>query len=246
MVATPKFASSVILYRVPDVSDAANTCPFEILLIQRAKGMKFLGGVYAFPGGKLEEDDISEKNLTKCQFTKTRAHQLILDKNTHHENENYSLGFWITAIREVFEEIGVLFAYDKSLHLFNLSTPPLQTKFEAYRTQLLQDQILFSEIMDREHLSFAVDKLHYFRHFITPELSPIRYDTRFFLAELPANQIIKPDAREIISAEWNDPTSTMKRYHDKEIILIPPQYSCLLSLQKVVNIKDYCSSLYKC
>ena len=198
----PKFASSVIFYRFRD-TDESSKGNFEILLIQRAKEIKFLGGVHAFPGGKLEAEDFTEKSLARCiGLKKDQAHQIILDKNTHHQNKNYSLGFWITGIREAFEEVGILFAYDKALNLLDLSDPEIQKKFETYRDKLLKNRILFYDIIEQEALYYAVDELHYFRHFITPEISPIRYDTRFFLAEIPPNQNIKPSTGEIISAEW--------------------------------------------
>jgi len=94
-----------------------------------------------------------------------------------------------------------------------------------------------------ENLYYAVDELHYFRHFITPELSPIRYDTRFFLAEVPPNQTISPTTTEIISSEWTNPAATIKRYRKKEIKLIPPQYSCISSLRKVGDIREFCRTL---
>ena len=240
----PKFASTVILYRLKDRIDDLFKSKFEIFLIQRSKEMKFLGGVHAFPGGKLEQDDFSEKNLVKCKgLNKDQAYKLILDEKTYHKNKDYSLGFWIAGIREVFEEIGILFAYNKALNLLNLSNPKYKQKFENYREKLLRDEILFSDIVDKEELYLATDKLYYFRHFITPEISPIRYDTRFFLAELPPNQPIKPDTNEIISYEWTNPAEAIKQYRKKEIILIPPQYSCLLSLQRVIDIKEFCNLL---
>ncbi|NVM52066.1 MAG: hypothetical protein HWN66_00090 [Candidatus Helarchaeota archaeon] len=245
MPVAPKFASTVILYRLQSGTEDSNKCQFEVFLIQRSKKMRFLGGVHAFPGGKLEDEDIQEKNLARCKgFDKNRAHQMILDKNTFHQHRNYSLGFWITGIRELFEEVGILFAYDNKNSLLNLSDPKLQKKFEGYRNKLLEKKMVLSDIMAQEDLYYAVDKLHYFRHFITPELSPIRYDTRFFLAELPPNQTVKPTTTEIISSEWAKPSATLKRYRKKEIILIPPQHSCLSSLRKVADIRDFCKSLY--
>jgi len=244
MVVNPKFASSVILYRLKNSINKSNQCNFEVFLIQRAKSMRFLGGVHAFPGGKLEEDDYSDINITRCKgLDKFKAHQLILDKKTYHDNENYSLGFWIAGIREIFEEIGLLFAYNKEINLINLIDQKYKEKFDIYREKLIADQIILSEIMLKEDLYYAIDRLYYFKHFITPEISPIRYDTRFFLAEMPPNQLLKPDSTEIISAEWCCPTDAIKRYRKKQIILIPPQYSCLSNLCKIVDIGDFCSSL---
>jgi len=246
MVATPKFASAVILYKLIEntAEIETNSGDFIVFLIQRSKAMKFLGGVHAFPGGKVEEDDFTEKNLARCKgLDKARAHQLILDNNTHHTNMNYSLGFWITGIREVFEEVGILFAYDRHLNLVDFSDPTQRAKFEAYRNDLLQDNILFSEIIAQEDLFYAVDKLLYFNHFITPELSPIRYDTRFFLAELPPNQSIDTCSAEIISTEWDTPTQLLKNYRNKLIKLIPPQFACLSKLQTIADIKAFCEKL---
>lgn len=246
MVATPKFASAVILFKVLEnrAKIETNSSAFIVFLIQRSKAMKFLGGVHAFPGGKVEEDDFMEKNFARCKgLDKIRAHQLILDNNTFHTDMNYSLGFWIAGIREVFEEIGILFAYDRHLNLVDFSNPAQKTKFEAYRRELLQDSILFSEIIAQEDLFYAADKLLYFNHFITPELSPIRYDTRFFLAQLPVNQSIDACSGEIISTDWGTPTQILQNYRNKEIKLIPPQYACLSKLQKVTNIKAFCEKL---
>lgn len=246
MVSTPKFASAVILFKFKAkiAENETGSGDFTVFLIQRSKAMKFLGGVHAFPGGKLEEDDFTEKNLTRCKgLDKARAHQLILDKNTFHTDMNYSLGFWIAGIREVFEEIGILFAYDRHLNLVNFSDPAQKTKFEAYRNELLQDKIQFSEIIVQEDLFYAVDKLFYFNHFITPELSPIRYDTRFFLAEFPLNQSIGTCSTEIISMDWATPTKLLENYRNKKIKLIPPQYACLTKLQKIMDITAFCKNL---
>ncbi len=244
MPAVPRFASTVILYRLKEGTDESNDRSFEIFLIQRSKKMKFLGGFHAFPGGKLEDEDILEKSLARCKgLDKDQAHQIILDKQTSHDDKNLSLGFWITGIREVFEEVGILFAYDGNSNLINLDNPTLQSKFEAYREKLLKNQILFTDMMEKENLMFAVDRLYYFRHFITPDLSPIRYDTRFYLAELPLGQNLKATSSEIISSEWANPTSAINRYRKKEIKLIPPQYACISRLRKVADIRNFCESL---
>jgi len=244
MPAVPKFASTVILYRLNGTIAESNECQFEIFIIQRSTKLKFLGGFHAFPGGKQEAEDVLEKSLTRCRgFDRNHAHQIILDKYTSHQDKSISLGFWITGIREIFEEVGILFAYTRNSDLINLNNPALKEKFDAYRNQLLKNKIFFSEIMEKEDLFYAVDKLSYFRHFITPEVSPIRYDTRFFLAELPSEQSLGPTSSEIISSEWANPTAAIKRYRKKEIKLIPPQYSCISRLRKVTDIREFCNTL---
>jgi 8-oxo-dGTP pyrophosphatase MutT (NUDIX family) len=241
MVTTPKYASTVILYRLRD----GNHYDFEIFLIQRAKNMRFLGGFHAFPGGRLEEEDLLEASLQRCRgLDRVTAHQRILDKQTNHQDINLSLAFWITAIRELFEEVGILLAYDRDINLIDLSEPAVRLKFESYRQQLIQKQITFLNILQQEDLFYAVDKLFYFRHFITPDLSPIRYDTRFYIAQLPRNQIINPSSSEYTASEWIDPRAILKRYRKRMIKLIPPQYSCISKLKKVANIDQFCNSLF--
>ena len=84
MVAIPRFASTVILYRLKE-NPEKNQCNFEVLLIQRSKEMKFLGGVHAFPGGKLEDEDYSEDSIARCRgINKLQAHRIIQDNKTYH------------------------------------------------------------------------------------------------------------------------------------------------------------------
>ncbi|MHA1130500.1 MAG: NUDIX hydrolase, partial [Candidatus Helarchaeota archaeon] len=243
MVTIPKFASSVILYRQPHIK-GANPCDFEILLIQRARELKFLGGFHAFPGGKLEEEDSSERSIARCKgIDKSHAHQIIQDNKTTHQNENISIGFWIAGIRELFEEVGVLLAYNSDSMLIDLSKGDFKRKFKTYRKQLLTKELLFQEILEREELYYATDLLYYYQHFVTPDFSPIRYDARFFLAELPPDQPLEPYTGEIISTEWATPSSFLKRYRKKELKLIPPQYACLSKLRKVARIEPFLDSL---
>lgn len=241
MITVPKFASTVILYRPQNSSHSAG---FEIFLIQRSKEMQFLGGFHAFPGGKMEDTDLFDRNLARCKgLSSVEAHQLIIDKQTYHQDPNLSLGFWITGIRELFEEIGVFLVYNNEMQLLDLSDPNVQQRFNTYRSQLIKNEMLILEIMEMEDLYYALDKLFYFRHFITPNLSPIRYDTRFFIARIPPNQVVRPTSSEINTSEWLDPSTIIKRYREKLIKLIPPQYSCIASLRKVDDITAFCQFL---
>ncbi|MHA1266341.1 MAG: NUDIX hydrolase [Candidatus Helarchaeota archaeon] len=244
---SPQFASSVILYRFKEknnLTPSLNSQNFEVCLIQRSKSLKFLGGFHAFPGGKLDPLDCSESNLIRCKgLERATAHKLILDKQTSHQDPRLSLSFWITAIRELFEEVGILLAYNSKGKIVEFSNPAVHTKFALYRTQLLLKKLTIFEIMQRENLYYAVDRLYYFQHFITPDFSPIRYDARFFLAALPPHQMAEPAASEIAALEWGEPSTLLKRYQKKEIKLIPPQYACLNKLRKITDIEAFCSSL---
>ncbi|MFX0136181.1 MAG: hypothetical protein ACFFDN_21255 [Candidatus Hodarchaeota archaeon] len=237
MAVVPKYAASVILIR-KSLKEAGDT-DFEILLIKRSKTMKFLGGYHAFPGGKIKGIDYDERNLKRCRGRNiNQAYNILLNQNTSFKEKKIAISFWIAAIREVFEEIGILLAY-RDNKLVGLSNENDISRYQKYREELIKSEISMLEIMEAEDLYYALDKLHYFRHFITPPVSPIRFDTRFFLSKLPeGQQRIDPDFKEIAEFEWLTPKESLKKYRKKEIKIIPPQYSCLRGLMNKKQIKE--------
>ncbi len=240
MEVIPKYAASVILIR--NFKEKGDKF-FEVLLIKRSETMKFLGGFHAFPGGKIKEDDYIEKNLERCRgLSIDQAYDILYNQNTSFKEKKIALSCWIAAIREVFEEVGILIAY-KDNKLIDLSNKSKINKFQEYRGNLIKNEISMLEIMETEDLFYAVDKLHYFRHFITPPFAPIRFDTRFFLTKLPdGQQGIDPDNKEIVDYEWLTPKNSLKKYRKKEIKIIPPQYACLRGLMN----RDQIRELEKC
>ncbi|NVM05021.1 MAG: hypothetical protein HWN67_22050 [Candidatus Helarchaeota archaeon] len=237
MEVVPKYAASVILIR-KNFEETADT-DFEILLIKRSETMKFLGGFHAFPGGKIKDDDYIERNLKRCRGRNiNQAYNILLNQKTSFKEKKIALSFWIAAIREVFEEVGILIAY-KGDQLVDLSNKSEISRYQEHREKLIKNKISMLEIMEMEDLFYAVDKLHYFRHFITPPLAPIRFDTRFFLTKLPeGQQRIDPDYKEIADYEWLTPKASLKKYRKKEIKIIPPQYACLRGLMNKNQIKE--------
>src|ERR1043166_2896646 len=97
----PKPAATVILLR------SGGRDPFEIFLTRRADDMAFLGGMYCFPGGTVRKEDCSASMLRRCHgLTPNDARKIV----GAHFAPNEALGFWIAAIRELFEEVGILLA----------------------------------------------------------------------------------------------------------------------------------------
>ncbi|MHA1300571.1 MAG: NUDIX hydrolase [Candidatus Helarchaeota archaeon] len=234
MTVIPKFASSVILLRTCE--NREDKSDFEVLMIKRSENQRFLGGYHAFPGGKLEDTDFSEIILERCKgISKDHAFKILKDSRTSFANRNVALGFWVAAIRELFEEIGVLFAY-KENKLIDLTKDENNKKFQDLREKMINNVVSIYEILNKEDLFFATDQLHYFRHFITPPIVPRRYDTRFFLALLPFRQKIIPFKKEITDFEWMSPREALKKYRKKEIKIIAPQFACLKSLMKAKSV----------
>jgi len=189
---TPSAAATLVLLRdrVP--------AGVETLLIQRHVKSKFAGGDYVFPGGKVEADDIPDGVETYCVgLTPDEAAARLGGDLTPRQ----ALGYWVGAVREAFEEVGVLLAYGPDGRFVRF-TPGNRDRFEAYRAQCHASNQAFFPMLQAERLTLATDRLTYFAHWITPEENPIRFDTRFFAAVMPPRQDAEADGREIVAVKW--------------------------------------------
>lgn len=206
MTAIPRPASTVVL--MDEMS--------RVYLTKRPKTMKFLGGFYVFPGGAVEGDDhvIDDKHL-----------------KTEGANESFNTSHYVAAARELFEEVGILLGSRDD------GTPAkLETKAEReYRRQLINGDITFFQLLKQEGFTLKLDVLSYIGHIITPEINPIRFDTRFFLAKLPPEQTPNPDKHEIDEAMWISPEKALKAHENGDIPIPPPTVFCLESIQKFLD-----------
>jgi len=201
MAVLPKDAATVMLLR-----DSPGGGGVQVLMVRRHADSNFAGGSYVFPGGKLDPEDCGEKTRALCRgISPEKAAVLMPDVGS----PDKSLGFWIAGLREVFEESGLLLAYGPDGGIISLSGE-IQERFRIYRQQLQKSDLLFSEMIRRENLYLAVDRLFYFSHWITPETSPVRFDTRFFVAESPPGQEPLHDERETTENVWISPRSVAK------------------------------------
>ncbi len=204
MTVIPKRASTVVLM------DRKS----RVYLTKRPITMKFLGGYYVFPGGTVDEQD------------ETVGNNHVLN----HPNLTLSPAYYIAAARELFEEVGVLLASraDGRPVMFN------EAKEREYRQQLVKGQMSFEELLKREKLHFDFNQLKYFGTLVTPEGSPYRFDTSFFLAELPDGQSPVPDTYEIENAFWATPEEALSAYSQGKLPMISPT---ILSLETIINYK---------
>ena len=183
--------------------------------MQRHRASKFAGGDYVFPGGKVEVDDNPDDAAAWCAgMDPQRAAArigLAGDPKT-------ALGNWIGAIRETFEEVGVLLAYDASGAWARLDA----ARFTHYQAACNADNQAFWTMIKQERFTLATDKLVYFAHWITPEESPYRYDTRFFAAPMPEIQTPVADTHEVIDMRWLSPKHAIAAFKQGEISLRNP------------------------
>ena len=194
---TPLPAATVVLLRDshPGV---------EVLLTQRHKANKFAGGDFVFPGGKIEVDDNPDDAVRWCAgLDPARAAQRLGTADT-----KTAIGYLIGAIRETFEEVGILLAYDATGGVASVDAP----RFAEYRAACQSDNQAFWTMVRAEKLMLATDRLVFFAHWITLEESPYRYDTHFFAAPLPDGQSPVADDHEVVDMRWLPPLGAIDAF----------------------------------
>jgi 8-oxo-dGTP pyrophosphatase MutT (NUDIX family) len=189
----------------------------ETLLIQRHTKSKFAAGDYVFAGGKVEADDVPPDAERFCAGLTAEAAARRLGLSAPRE----ALGYWIGAIREAFEEVGMLLAYDPSGAPVRLDGERRE-RFASYRADCQASNAAFFDMLRAERLVLATDQLAYFAHWITPEEQPIRFDTRFFAAPAPPGQAPEVDGHEIVKLRWLSPAEARDALGRKEITLRTP------------------------
>ena len=174
----------------------------EVLMLQRSHSLKFMPGVYVFPGGALDAADSSPEMQAMCAGLEDEAASRALGV------ERGGIAYWVAAIREAFEEAGILLAYDASGSIVSLHGDAAE-RYRAHRSSLDERRGDFGAIVREEGLRLAVDRLTYFGHWITPVRAPRRYDTRFFLAVAPERQEARHDNYETIAQVWVRPQEAL-------------------------------------
>lgn len=192
---TPLPAATVTLVR-----DAPRG--LEVLMLQRSHSLKFMPGVYVFPGGALDPADHSPDMHAMCAGLEDEAASRSLGV------ERGGLAYWVAAIREAFEEAGILLAYDAEGNMVSLGGEAAE-RYRAHRSTLDERRGNFAAIVRDEGLRLAADRLTYFGHWITPPGSPRRYDARFFLAIAPERQEARHDNYETIAHVWVRPQEAL-------------------------------------
>ena len=200
-----------------------NSGKMEVLLMKRHLNDRFLPDYCVFPGGALDEQDYD------YDFPASgRAREL---KDFEGSSKSY-YGYIICAIRETFEESGLLLAIDKNGKYPIINTSESIKKFTEYRSLVFEKKISFRDMLIKEKLEPAVDSFFYMNRWITPPLFPIRYDTRFFTAIVPENQDISHDGNELVDFQWMPPLVALDKYRDGKIKLVMPTIKTLEFLGK--------------
>jgi 8-oxo-dGTP pyrophosphatase MutT (NUDIX family) len=199
-------------------------------MLRRHLNSDFVGGAYVFPGGKVDDADRTGVAEEACVGRSDAAASDMLGIDSG------GLAFWVAALRECFEEAGVLLAYPAGAAagdaLMDVSDPSLRRRLAALRVELNAGQVGFLDACRSEGLGLAVDRVHYFSHWITPEPAPKRYDTRFFVTALPPGQIPVHDDHETTATVWVQPTEALERAAAGEFDIIFPTIKNLEAISR--------------
>jgi 8-oxo-dGTP pyrophosphatase MutT (NUDIX family) len=187
----------------------------EVFMVERHREVDFVAGALVFPGGKVEASDMDPRLAPRCPGS--------------YGLDPAGLTLRVAAIRETFEECGVLLAREPGASEL-LAAGRLLAIEERHRAALAAGSIGLAEIAVEEDLELATEALVPFAHWITPEAMPKRFDTHFFLAAAPAHQLAAHDGGESVDSVWTTPAAALEAGRERRRSIIFPT---LLNLRKL-------------
>jgi 8-oxo-dGTP pyrophosphatase MutT (NUDIX family) len=181
----PIAAATVLLLR--DGDDG-----LEVFMVVRHHEIDSFSGALVFPGGKVDPGDYEARQYCRGGD----------------DVDDVALAFRIAAVREAFEECGVLLAYEgDGTEIVNAArTAELE---RAWREKLVKDEVAIGDVCKAENLTLAIDHMVHYAHWITPPVVPKVFDTHFFIARAPADQVALHDGEESTDSTWIRPAHAL-------------------------------------
>ena len=198
----------------------------EVFMLQRTHGAAFARGQYVFPGGKVDDADHGEVFEPICDGLDdvTASSSMGLDHG--------GLAWLVAAIRECFEEAGVLLARPvDGDDVIGFDDATVAERFNEARHRVHDGSQSLADLCSQEHLMLLVDRMHLVDHWITPLGERRRFDTRFFVARAPEAQEPLHDDGETIASLWVRPEDALRMWKDGELQMFPPTVTSLRFLQ---------------
>lgn len=221
-IVVPRPAATLIVVR-----DGASG--IEVLLGEKTRKVNFAAGAFVFPGGAVDEGDHLAHTFFGSDRTDSECSKAL-------GVESGGLSYWIAAIRECFEEVGILFASWKqgtckdAAEFVNL--------LKKLRADLKTTDCTFSDLIQSAGLTLDAGALHYYSHWVTQAGSPRRYDTRFFIAAAPEGQTASHDGGELVSHRWVRPNDALDLDREGEISLMFPTFKTLEKLSEFSTVGE--------
>jgi 8-oxo-dGTP pyrophosphatase MutT (NUDIX family) len=194
----------------------------EVFMVQRHHQVDFAMGALVFPGGKVDPADREPGLRQRCSGAPDADDELAV---------------WLAAIRETFEESGILLARPGTSP--DLVTGEQLRQVESrHRDALNHGQTSLREIVESEDLTLACDLLVPFAHWITPEVAPKRFDTHFFLVSAPPDQVAAHDGRESVDSLWTTPSAALAEADAGRCTIVFPTRLNLMKLGRSQRVEE--------
>lgn len=200
----------------------------EVFMVQRS-GRGIFPNLHVFPGGKVDPADDGLGHLCEGLDDARASTQLGVKTG--------GLRYWVTAIRECFEECGVLLAY-RNDRPFVASGDDERARFDRHRHSLAARDDNLAALALREGLRLAADRVLYFSHWITPPTAPARFDTRFFVAAMPHGQQAVGHSGETVAGTWVRPRDALANFDAGRWQMIHPTLTTLRTAARFDTIED--------
>lgn len=215
--AEPRPAATIVLTR-------PGPAGIEILLMRRVRTAGFVPGAWVFPGGRVDSGDADPKALARIRsFDRSESGRAAP------EVPDAPLPSLVAALREAFEETGILVARDERGH--RVASAGESTEIDQLRRAVLADETGFGDLLEARGWWMDSSAIGYIAHWITPEAEPRRYDTRFFAAAVPRDATERIHEAEATAALWVSPAEALRRHADGEFPMIFPTLKTLEALQ---------------
>ncbi len=213
-------AATVILLREETPSG------FTVYLMKRSRGHNFMASAYVFPGGRMDAADCDGRlaNFT-AGFDGAAARRRLQEPELE---EDKALGLYACAVRETFEEAGVLLAVGSD------GSPAVVSN--DYRERVYDTSVSLPVLAETFSLCLDFAGLIPYARWITPEIEAKRFDTRFFLAVMPAAQRAEYDNHEMVEATWMTPAQALTGHEAGQMMLMPPTLKTLLEISRFDTI----------
>lgn len=195
----------------------------QVLMVERAKSIEFAGGALAFPGGKVTVGD-KDPRLLRYLASKKGLHRSMLARQA-------------AAVREVFEESGLLLLRDARTHGV-VSEAKRADLGRKWRRAMSDNRTELISLLTAHHLRLDPQLLQPFAHWVTPPFVPKRFDTSFFLAKAPPGQIVEHDGWEAVHSVWFTPDEALEAERAGEFNMMFPTRLNLIRLGKAHSVAD--------
>src|ERR1700722_20314386 len=221
----PRPAATVITVR-----DGANG--YEILMLRRNLNSDFVGGAYVFPGGRVDETDAGARaeRLSYGLSDNEASRRLALDSG--------GLAYYVACLRELFEEVGLLVVCTRDGAPIRLRDDATIRRLAISRREVNAGTLDFLELLEREALVLDLRDLEYVAHWVTPTGFSRRFDTRFFVARAPIDQVATHDAGETVADQWIRPRDALDAYPRWHREMLPPTISNLESIAHLSTAQE--------